>query len=41
MRARIAVDALKDRGVLAALGAAALFGAGTRVPKVLLGTIDP
>lgn len=38
MSGRIAFDALKNRGELAALGAAALFGAGTLVAKVLLGT---
>jgi hypothetical protein len=38
MSGRIAFDALKNRGELAALGAAALYGAGTPVAKVLLGT---
>jgi hypothetical protein len=38
MRGRIAFDALKNRGELAALGAAGLFDAGTPVVKVLLGT---
>jgi hypothetical protein len=36
---RIAFDALKNRGELAELGAAVLFGAGTPVAKVLLGTL--
>ncbi|MGH8599920.1 MAG: DMT family transporter [Burkholderiales bacterium] len=32
---------LSDRGVLAVLGAAALFGAGTPLAKLLLGSVDP
>jgi drug/metabolite transporter (DMT)-like permease len=32
---------LSNRGVLAALGAAALFGAGTPLAKLLLGSVDP
>lgn len=35
------MDALKNRGVLAALGAAALFGAGTPVAKLLLAHSSP
>jgi drug/metabolite transporter (DMT)-like permease len=41
MRGRIEFDTVSNRGVLAALGAAVLFGAGTPVAKVLLGVIDP
>src|SRR5207302_230741 len=38
MGGRIAFDALKNRGELAALDAAVLYRAGTPVVKVLLGT---
>ena len=38
MGGRIAFDALKNRGELAALGAAVLYRASTPVAKVLLGT---
>lgn len=38
MGGRIAFEALKNRGELAALGAAVLIGAGTPVANVLLGT---
>ena len=38
MGGRIAFDALKNRGELAALDAAFLYRAGTPVAKVLLGT---
>jgi drug/metabolite transporter (DMT)-like permease len=41
MHRHAAIDALRYRGVSTALCAAALFGAGTPVAKVLLGTIDP
>ena len=35
------IDTLRDRAVLAALGAAVLFGAGTPAAKALLGHADP
>jgi drug/metabolite transporter (DMT)-like permease len=41
MRRHTALGALRNRGVSAALCAAAVFGAGTPVAKVLLGTVDP
>ena len=41
MLARTAMATLRNPGVIAALGAAALFGAGTPVAKVLLGQVDP
>jgi len=41
MRARDAFGSLGNRGVLAALGAAALFGAGTPIAKALLGAANP
>ena len=41
MRNQLVPNALKNYGVLAALAAAVLFGVGTPVAKMLLGTVDP
>lgn len=41
MKVSAAVDALRNKGVLAALGAALLFGIGTPAAKLLLGPVSP